>query len=126
MRKFCDLDLGRFNVIQGQRSWCHSDNSSLAASKLSIPHLSNLISMLHYDYHHRHDHRRLRKPYLAQRRLKSGASLMNDLIQFGSVLCSVTQLLWWVRTAGVVGRIEPPVILKLFILCVLFLHASAS
>ena len=24
MRKFCDLDLGRFKVIQGQRSWCQS------------------------------------------------------------------------------------------------------
>ena len=22
MRNCCDLDLGRFNVIQGQRSWC--------------------------------------------------------------------------------------------------------
>jgi len=24
MPKFCDLDLGRFKVIQGQRSWCQS------------------------------------------------------------------------------------------------------
>jgi len=24
MRKFCDLDPGRFKVIQGQRSWCQS------------------------------------------------------------------------------------------------------
>jgi len=24
MRKFCDLDLKRFNVIPGQRSWCQS------------------------------------------------------------------------------------------------------
>jgi len=25
MRKSCDLDLGRFKVIQGQRSWCQSE-----------------------------------------------------------------------------------------------------